>query len=385
MKSISNGIAIGTYEGEWLVSASTLKEAITPTNINANQSSDWGSADTQPVKCGSSLLFIEKAERRVREMNYLYYENTLQCSDATVLAEHITKGNYDPAEPDAGESTVETSGIIELAYQKKALPIVWGPRRDGILLSCVFSKDDKVVGWQRHELGGYSDSGHTVHPIVESVCVIPSSDGAFDELWCVVKRYINGRTVRYIEFMIEIWEQGNNPLSQHFLDASYIYLGAETSTITGLHHLVGETVQVLADGAVHPDCVVSATGTITLDRAAAYVHVGYAYESDGQTLRADVGSATGTAQGKLQRSNRMVFRVYDTGGMSVGPSFTNLTRLTFRTGGDPTNAPVPLYTGDKDVPWPGNYTTENLVCWRFNTPLAGTVVAIMPSLNTQDR
>jgi hypothetical protein len=385
MKSTSNGIAVGTFEGEWLVSASTLKEAITPTNVNASQSSDWGSADTQPVKAGPVLLYIEKGERRVRELNYLYYENTLQSTDATVLAEHITKGNYDPAEPEAGESTVAASGLIELAYQKKKLPIVWAPRRDGILVSCVFSKDDKVIGWQRHELGGWSNAGHTVHPVVESACVIPSSDGSYDELWVVVKRWINGLETRTIEFLVDVWEQGNDPVDQFFLDCGLTYDGSATTTITGLYHLKGETVQVLADGAIHPDCVVSATGSITLEREASVVHVGYTYNSDGQTLISDTGSATGTAQGKLQRTNRMTFRLYDTGGMSVGPSFDKLHRLTFRTGGDPTSAPVPLFTGDKETHWEGNYTTENRVCWRFNKPLAGTVVAIMPSLVTQDR
>jgi hypothetical protein len=385
MKGTSNGVAVGTFEGEWLLSPSTLKEALTPTNVHAEQSSDWGSADTQPVKCGSSLLYIEKGSTRVREMNYLYYENTLQSTDSTVLAEHITKGKYDPADPDAGASTVASSGLVELAYQKKKIPVIWAPRRDGILVSCVFSKEDKVVGWERHEIGGYSNSGHTVHAIVESCCVIPSSDGHYDELWCVVKRYINGRSVRTVEFMTDIWEQGNDPVDQFFFDCGLTYDGAAASTITGLYHLAGETVQVLADGAVHPDCVVSATGTITLDRASSVVHVGYAYNSDGQTLRSDAGSATGTAQGKFQRTNRVVFRLYDSGGMSVGPSFDKLTRLTFRTGGDPTDSAVPLFTGDKDVSWPENYTTENLICWRFNKGLAGTVVAIMPSLVTQDR
>jgi hypothetical protein len=385
MKGTSNGVAVGTFEGEWLVSPSTLKEALTPTNVHAEQSSDWGSADTQPVKCGSSLLYIEKGSTRVREMNYLYYENTLQSTDSTVLAEHITKGKYDPADPDAGESTVASSGLVELAYQKKKIPVIWAPRRDGILVSCVFSKEDKVVGWERHEIGGYSNSGHTVHALVESCCVIPSSDGHYDELWCVVQRYINGRSVRTVEFMTDIWEQGNDPVDQFFFDCGLTYDGAAASTITGLYHLAGETVQVLADGAVHPDCVVSATGTITLDRASSVVHVGYAYNSDGQTLRSDAGSATGTAQGKVQRTNRVVFRLYDSGGMSVGPSFDRLSRLTFRTGADPTNEAVPLFTGDKDVPWPENYTTENLICWRFNKGLSGTVVAIMPSLVTQDR
>jgi hypothetical protein len=146
-------------------------------------------------------------------------------------------------------------------------------------------------------------------------------------------------------------------------------------------------VQVLVDGATHPDIVVSATGTWTINYAASVVHLGYAYQSDGQCLRFEAGSATGTAQGKFQRSHIVIFRVYDTLGLSIGPSFTELNEVTFRTAANLLNQPVPLFTGDvgDDSGWDGSYTTENYICWRFASPLPGTVVAIMPQMITQDR
>ncbi len=388
MLGTSNGIAVGTAEGEWLVTPSTLNEALTPTNINAKQSTGWGSADVQAVQAGSSILFLEQGARRLREMNYLYYENVMQSIDATVLAEHITKGGYDPAEPLAGEATVAASGLIELAYQRKTQPLIWAPRRDGVLACLIYSKDDKVMGWTRQVLGGWSDVAQTVPAKVESCCVIPASDGSYDELWMVVNRYINGRTIRTNEFLTDIWQQGNAQEDAIFLDAALTYDGAETDTITGLFHLAGETVQVLVDGATHPDVVVSATGTITLNYAASVVQVGYAYNSDGACLRFDVGSATGTAQGKTQRMHSVGFRLYDTGGLQVGDRFDNLTELTFRTAADPMDQAVPLFTGDKgdaDFSWPGDYERGALICWRFSGPLPGTIVAIMPQLVTQDR
>lgn len=386
MMGTSNGIAMGTLEGEWLVNASTLNEAITPTNVSANQSTSWGSEDIQPVKAGSSVLFVEASSRRVRELNYQYYENQLQAADTTVLAEHITKGAYDPADPNAGDSTVALSGLVEIAYQKKKLPIVWGVRKDGVLVSMVFSKDDKVMGWHRHILGGWSNAGHTAAAIVESCCVIPASDGSYDELWLIVKRYINGRTVRYNEFLTDLWEQGNAQEDSHFVDCGLIYDGAPTSTITGAYHLAGETVQMLSDGANVPDVPINSTGALGLSQAASVVHLGYAYNSDGQCPRFEAGSATGTAQGKLQRSHLVFFRLYESLGLQVGPSFDELIELPFRETSDPMNQPVPLFTGDKtDFTWDGNYTTENYVCWRFASPLPGTVVAIMPQLATQDR
>jgi hypothetical protein len=202
--------------------------------------------------------------------------------------------------------------------------------------------------------------------------VIPAADGSYDELWVVVQRYLNGRTVRTIEFLTDVWEQGQAQENVFFADCGLTYDGAPATTITGLFHLAGETVQVLVDGATHPDVMVSATGSITLNAAASVVHVGYAYESDGQCLRFDAGSATGTAQGKMQRQ--------------VGPDFDHLTELTFRTAADLMNQPVPLFTGDKDdFTWDGDYSTEAYICWRWSGLLPGTILAVMPELVTQDR
>jgi hypothetical protein len=385
MKGTANGIAMGTHEGEWLVTPSTLNEAITPTNINAKQSTDWGSSDIQGIKAGQALCFVEAGGRRLREMNYLYYENVLQSIDMTVLAEHITKGAYDPAEHDAQASTVALSGLVEIDYAKKPIPMVVGPRKDGVLLTCTYSKDDKVMGWERQILGGYSDSGHTAPAKVKSACVIPASDGSYDEIWMVVERYINGRTVYYIEFLTAPWEQGSPQEDAYFVDCGLTYDGAAATTLTGLFHLRGETVQVLADGMLHADVTVSALGAITLTRAASVVHVGYTYNSDGSTLRNESGSATGTAQGKFQRISHVIFRVHDTLGLKVGPSFDALKAVNFRTNDIPLGDPTPLFTGDKEVAWPSGYSTQEEICWRYSDPLPGTLIAVMPQLVTQDR
>ena len=380
MKGFSSGIAVGTVEGEWLVSPSALGEAITPTNINAKQSTNNGSTDTQPVKIGNALLHIAAGGRELYEMTYSFNENALDAYDMTILAEHVTKG-----------ATEATSGLKEIAYQKKRVKVVWGVRHDGVLLGFSYSRADKVTGWHRHTLGGYSNAGQTAGAVVESVAVIPDSNGIHDQVWVLVKRYLNGRTVRYVEVMQRLWEQGDAQEDAFFVDSGLTYDGSAASTLTGLYHLAGETVSVLADGAVHPEVVVSTTGTVTLTRAASVVHVGYRYNSDGQSLRPEAGASQGTAQGKTMRSHRVFFRLYDTLGLSVGATFNTtgygkLTPLVFRTGGDALGAAVPLFNGDKgDFSWEGEYSTNNYVAFRVSQPVPATIVAIMPDLDTQER
>ncbi|RME94052.1 MAG: hypothetical protein D6773_19980 [Alphaproteobacteria bacterium] len=72
-------------------------------------------------------------------------------------------------------------------------------------------------------------------------------------------------------------------------------------------------------------------------------------------------------------------------GLSVGPSFDKLTPIVFRKASDLMDTAVPLFSGDKEMTWEGDYSTEALVSWRFSQPFPGTVLAIMPQLHTQDR
>jgi hypothetical protein len=136
--------------------------------------------------------------------------------------------------------------------------------------------------------------------------------------------------------------------------------------------------------------VVSSTGTITLTAPASKVQVGFTYNSDGQMLRQDVGAADGTAQGKIQRSHRVILRVHDTLGLLTGSGFHTtgpgkLTETTFYRGTTPGDSMVPLFTGDVEIQWEGSYSTANYVTWRFAGMFPGTVLAVMPQLHTQDR
>lgn len=384
MRGLASGLAIGTFEGEWLLTPSVNQEAVTPTNIHAKQSTSWGSADVQVVRCGSILVFIEAGGTRVRELNYLYYENVLQSPDMTILSDHISRGNYNPADPLAASSTAAASGLIELDFVKKPIPSLWAVRNDGVLIGATYNKDEKVLGWHRHVLGGWSNAGKTVPALVESATVIPSSDGSVDELWLVVNRYINGRTVRYNEYLLGPWEHGTPQEDAFFLDSGLTYDSTPTTTVTGLYHLAGETVSVLVDGATHANVTVSSTGGITVTHSGSVLHVGYGYNSDGKCLRFDAGAMDGTAQGKIQRTHRTTFRFHETLGAQVGPTFETLRPINFRSAADLMGSPPPLFTGDKVVPWEGNYTTENYICWRFSDPLPGEILAVMPKLHTQD-
>jgi hypothetical protein len=166
-----------------------------------------------------------------------------------------------------------------------------------------------------------------------------------------------------------------------YVDSGLSYNGSPTSSLTGLDHLEGETVSILADGAIHPDKTV-ASGAITLDYEVTKAHVGYAFNSDVEPMQIDGGSADGTAQGKLKRVTDVTARLYRTVGLLVGPDADTLDRVPFRSSADAMDAPVALFTGNKRLPFPSGAEREARIYLRQNQPLPFTVLAIITRVKT---
>lgn len=363
------GLLVGSAGGEWVIAASNQQNAMTPTNVNAKQVSTYGVAQIPPIRFGKSTLFIQRTKRKLRELSYQYIVGTFQAPDISLLGEHLTTG-----------------GIKQLARMQSPYSTLWACTTDGRLIGMIYDKDQETSGWHRHSLGGYSDAGQILPPIVESVACMPSPTVDRDELWVVVKRYINGQTKRYVEVMSKFWEDGDTVSTGNFLDSSAQYSGSPTTTITGLTWLVGQTVGVLADGSVHADCVVNGSGQITLTRSSSTVQAGLRYNSEGKTLRIEAGGADGKAQGKLKRIHRVIFRFFQSLGFKVGSASPGIGTVdeAFRTSADLMDNPVALFTGDKVWNYEGTYEREGQIYWLQNDPLPSNILMLSVQLETQD-
>jgi hypothetical protein len=361
------GLLAGTASGEWVIAASTQQNAVTPTNVTAKMTSAYGGANVPPIKMGKSTLFVQRTKRKLREMSYQFALGTFQAPDISLISEHLTKG-----------------GIKSMAAQPAPYPNVWLARYDGTLVGVSYDKDQEVLGWHRHQLGGFSDAAQTLPPVVESVAVIPSPSTDRDAVWLSVQRYINGATVRTVELMQKFWEDGDALADAYFVDCGATYSGVAITTVSGLTWLAGQTVSVLADGSVHPNCVVSGAGAITLQRSASKIQIGLGYNSTGKTLRIEGGAGDGTAQGKIKRIHRAVFRFFQSVGLSVQSTNGTAFPEPFRTSADRMDNPVALYTGDKRWAWDGSYELEGQVSWTQDQPLPSNILAVVAQLDTQD-
>jgi hypothetical protein len=218
--------------------------------------------------------------------------------------------------------------------------------------------------------------------VCESVAVIPTDDSEY-QVWVIVKRTVNGSTRRYVEYLNVFDFDETDNTSFNFLDSALSYSGTAATTFTGLDHLEGQTVAILADGATHPDKSVS-SGSVVLDRSATNVKMGLAYHSILKTMRIDAGSQDGTSQGKTKRIYEITARLYQSVGVEIGPDLSNMERIPFRTSANPMDEGIPVFTGDKEIEFRGNYDTDGYILVRQTQPLPFTILSLYPRLVTND-
>ena len=356
-------LTIGTSGGEYVLTT-TNDGPITPTTTQIRKYSNYGSANIEPVQVADVTLFLQRGNRKVREFKYVGEVNTAgyQAPDITVLAEHITKG-----------------GVEGFAYQQEPENIVWCIRADGTLLGLTYRREEAVVAWHKHVIGGKFGAGQAV---VESISALPTDSGN-DELYMVVKRTINGQTMRYVEVMKD-FDFGSTTTSAFFVDSGLAYAGSAVSGFSSLYHLEGDDVSILANGASHPDKTVS-NGAISLDFSATSAAIGYGYTSSMQTLRIESGSQDGISQGKPKRIHGITMRLFETVGVEIGNDAGEIDRVFFRDSSMAMDEAVPLFTGDKDIEFQGGFDDDDRIYLQQTQPLPLTILALYPRMNTFDK
>lgn len=212
------GLIHGTSGGEHIVKPNSVNTAITPTDIIAVPLTFFGSSNIAPARAGRSILYFQNDQRRLLEMAFFIESDSFQSSDLSAL-------NTDATLP----------GVVETAYAKSPQPILWCVRTDGILAAVTFSRDVDAlrVAWHRHILGGWSTLGGDP-AAVESIAVIPSPDGSYDQVWMIVRRVdATGAVLRSIEFLDRFFDPTMGQHEAYFVDSG---LSLDTSV-----NIVGAT------------------------------------------------------------------------------------------------------------------------------------------------
>ena len=335
-----------TAGGEYKVTGNG--KPITGENVVSQAQEYRGISDISPVTVGGRIVYVQQQGSVVRDLAYSYDVDKYTGDDLNLLASHL----------------FERHKITSMTYQQTPNSIVWCTRDDGVLLGLTYLKEQDVYAWHQHS---------TAHGKFINVCSI--SGPQEDELYCVVEREGN----YYVERMVAR-EASTEPEDQYFVDSGITVSGnTKTNEVTGLDHLEGLEVAILADGNVQPLQTVT-DGKITLKRAYSKIHVGLPIHAEMQTLPLEFNAEDGTFMSRKKRVSALMAMFKDSRGglygIGDGPKNEFKWRSTEKWG-----EPIALFTGKKKMPVPqANWNETVMVTISQEDPLPLTILSLVPQI-----
>lgn len=333
-----------TGAAEWRVSPLN-SDAITPESMSVRPQSYVGASNVQPLVVGSSMIYGAGRGGHLRELGYNYEAGGYISGDVCLRAPHL----------------FDNLTIVDLAYSKAPSPVVWAVSSSGKMVAMAYVPEQQVGGFSTIETKGS----------IESACVV--AEGDEDIVYVEVMRTVNGQAVRFVERMNE--RQYTDLKECVYVDCAGTYRGEAKKEITGLTWLEGETVSILADGAVEPQQVVK-DGKITLTYPAEIVHVGLPFTADMKTLPVAMALQDSSyGSGHKKNVREVFFRVVNSSGTQAGPSFDKLSEYPSRSTEFAGNVPEPI-TDEIGFQIQPQWSQSGQVCVRQKYPLPLRIVSM---------
>jgi hypothetical protein len=416
-----------TGSAEWRVS-SVNSDAITPTSISVRPQSYIGASNVQPVIINNSLVYGAARGGHIRELGYSWQSNGFITGDLSIRAAHLFD-TYDIVDMCFSKAPqpliwfVSTSGnLLGLTYIPEQQIGAWHHHdTDGTFESCTCvaegNEDVLYVIVKRLINGSYKryvermetreittldkcffvDSGATYNGTNTTAVTMTVSGGTTwgpadtltitasaakftgtgdindaivltDSAGILYKLRIVGYTSSTV-----VTARVDKVLPAELRSTATAVWNFARNSISGLSWLEGKTVSILADGAVHPQRVVT-SGTVNLEVAANIVTVGLPYESDLQTLPLAL-QIDGFGQGRYKNINKAWLRVFQSSGIFVGPDDKNLVEAKQRTS-EPYGTPPALKSDEILVMLTPTWAASGQVYIRQQDPLPLTIVGL---------
>ena len=330
--------------------------SLTPASVTQRAESYFGAKDIEPLLVGAQCVYVQEVGGAIRDIGYDYVQDAYSGDEISLFASHL----------------VSRSAPVEMTYQQEPDSIIWFVRDDGVLLSCTYMREQKMVAWAQHTTQGE----------FESVCAIPYANNS--RLWAAVKRKVNGSTVRYIERMT-LRLPTVEPEDQTYVDAAYTYDGTATNTLS-IPHLAGCKVKVVLDGNLLPDYTVASDGALTLERSGKKIVVGLGYESKLETMNIETQGFVqrGVMQGHKVKLTEVIMRLLHSRGGKIGSDEEHLDEWQKRMRNDYLGNPLELFTGDAALV--GNFTKEEggRMMIVQDVPMPFTLLALIMGVQVSD-
>ena len=452
MVSMPGGVVILTGGGAWQLSGGQQSISVTPSRQQATpQAYNGCSPVVMPIVINYDILYVQQKGSAVYDLSYNFFVNIYTGEDLTVMSSHLFKDRTISEwcwsqEPYKIVWVVQSDGtLLSLTFLKEQEIRGWA-RHDtqGQFVSvCSISEspDDAVYfvvkryiqgayryyiermdarRWDTVEDSWCVDAGlSTTLEYPDATLTISEKTGDDVDFYSSTSVFSSGDVGKVIRagggkatitsyssnthVVADIDEDikkvvpsrtNDSPLPVKSGDWS---MSSESTTLSGLHHLEGESVAILADGSVVEDQVVT-DGQITLQTAASYVVAGLPFQAQLQTLELDVQGQATTVQGARKSIPSVTLRLEASRGAKVGTNqmdsaaqgsgsietWSRLREIRDRLHSADAGTAVPLFTGDIEIGVDGQWDVRGKVAIQQDYPLPLTVTGIMPNFNVGD-
>jgi hypothetical protein len=421
-------LIILTSGGEWLMTAND--GVVSPSTIQVKPQGYRGSADAPPIVIGNTIIHLQAKGAIIRDLAFALESDSYTGNDLTVLASHLFAGKtvkewaYAQAPHSIVWVVLNDGTLAALTYMREHE--VWGWSRhdtDGTFESvCTISEGDEDATYfvVNRTIGGatkryieryhtrvfdtvadafFVDSGLSYDGTNTSATTLTLSGGSnwthsetltltanastfvsgdpgntftltigTETLVCTVQAYTSATVVTV---------KAGRDVPVAFRSVATAVWSKGVDAISGMGHLEGKTISILADGNVEAQKVVS-SGAITISHPASKIHLGLPIQGDVQTLNLELGQPT--QQGKKKSISAVTLRVEESRGGKIGFDKDHLTEFKQRAY-EPYGTATSLKTGDIKVTMPSTWASEGTIFYRQDDPLPMTLLAVIPEVS----
>ncbi len=380
-------LVAGNASAETSIRSTYLGDAISITNFNTMAGSTQGAANVDALKVDKSGIFVQVSGQRVFSLDLDVYTYSYNSQELTLLV------------PD-----FNAAGIIQLAIQNKPDRRLHCLRADGTVGVMVWDRAENVLCWL--------EVSPAAGGVVEDISVLPGVNQSDDQVYYIVRRTVNGVTVRYHEKWALEGDCTGLPVAK-LADSFVVYTGAATANLATIApHLAGQTVCVWGWNTVTPyvdgngnkpgldlgTYVVQADGSVnglTFNGAGYPVTnavVGLPYTAQWESMKQAFAAALGTPLNQSKRIPQLGLLLQNTHaqGVKMGSDFDHLDDLpwddlprvsTADGAAADTNAILIDYDHQMSA-FDDIWSTDSRVCLQAASPRPCTVLAFVAELDT---
>ena len=338
-------LRVGTNLAEGVIVPESANEAFGYNNYDLRWDTNHGSNSLRAEAINGTVLYLQTEGRTLRNQEITGIEDYYSSNSETMLADHILEG-----------------GVTQTAYQRQRYPTWHGVRKDGEIASMLYEKTQNIFAWYRRKTDGE----------IESISVNPRADEE-DQVCYIVKRSVNGSTVRNVEY-VKLGQyrglQSDETSEMWFVDDGIRVEGSGMTSVSGLEHLEGENVAILCDGAKIGERTVSG-GSVSLDYPTDIAIIGRPYE---YTVIPMFLESQGT-MGATKKITNAIVRLWKSGTCKMRINEGDWSTLSFPNF-QSSQAPI-LQTGDSaKVAVNGDWSRNTAIELQGRSPLPLNVQAI---------